>query len=172
VHVPDARACTVRREPGRKPRLAHGHLDYSVTHSGTRVAVVLAAGGRVGADLQRVEPRWDVRALADRVLTAREVSWMSRRASGSDQHAFAEAWARKEALAKLLGDGITATTVRLDASRPSSASIGSAVHGDWAAAVAWEREVVAAGAGAVELQDRDGVDDLVTVAASAVAEGA
>ncbi len=115
TYVPDHRQAEVRRDRGR-PEVAAAGVDLSVSHSGDLVVAVVGAGLRVGVDVQRVEPRWDVAGLSGRVLHERE----TRLVGGAPDDAaarFAEMWARKEAYVKLTGTGIDEAVTRLDTSR-------------------------------------------------------
>lgn len=129
VCAPAAARAEISRGDG-KPVLRCDGIDYSVSHSSERVAVAVGLGRRVGVDVQRVEPRWDGTAMAALVLTPAEIRRVTEPARPGSSSAvsgsrstrevsateFAEAWARKEALVKLTGEGIGPLVARLDAS--------------------------------------------------------
>jgi 4'-phosphopantetheinyl transferase len=92
-----------------KPRLAQAcGVSFSVSHSGDRVAVAIAWGAEVGVDVEEIGPvDHDV---ADRVLCPAE-----RRPGGAGFHL---AWARKEALLKATGYGLSVTPSSVELSPP------------------------------------------------------
>ncbi|GAA4203835.1 4'-phosphopantetheinyl transferase superfamily protein [Actinocatenispora rupis] len=94
------RTCRLCADTGHgKPSYAgRPELDFSVSHSGTLVALALSAECRVGLDVEEADRRATTANLTDRVLTADE------RASGLP---FLTLWTRKEATVKLTGHGLT-----------------------------------------------------------------
>lgn len=96
--------------PNGRPSVVHPAaltLDFNLSHSGTRIAIGFAVGGRIGVDIERHRGDRDLRAFADGVTGPRE----RRRLSGLDDGAFADefyaCWTRKEALVKALGLGLS-----------------------------------------------------------------
>jgi 4'-phosphopantetheinyl transferase len=94
------RGCRLCADTGHgKPSYAgRPELDFSVSHTGTLVALALSAGCRVGLDVEEAGRRPIAGRLADRVLTDGE------RASTLP---FLDLWTRKEAAVKLTGHGLT-----------------------------------------------------------------
>lgn len=95
-----------------KPFLPGGP-SFSVSHSGERLLIALAAGGRVGVDVERIRPVRRLRAVAARWLAPGERAWLAAgdEAGADADAAFFAVWTRKEAVAKALGSGL-ATSFR------------------------------------------------------------
>lgn len=85
-------------EHGKPSYAGRPELDFSVSHSGTLVALALSATCRVGLDVEESDRRVGTPGLTDRVLTDAE------RASALP---FLDLWTRKEAAVKLTGHGLT-----------------------------------------------------------------
>lgn len=85
-------------------------LDYSVSHSGDLVALAVVGSGRVGLDVERLEPATDHDdrdGLAAYVLDQVELDTY-RHLPEADRPAWLyRAWTRKEAAAKATGAGLT-----------------------------------------------------------------
>src|SRR5690606_22853124 len=108
-----------------KPRLPGCGVDFSLSHSGDRVVLVLAEGTEVGVDVERESDR-DIDRLAEMVLSAPErevLAGMADRRRGF--HAY---WSRKEALLKATGHGLAAPMTDIRVSAPDEP----------AAVLAWE----------------------------------
>jgi 4'-phosphopantetheinyl transferase len=94
------RSCpTCSRHHGR-PRLTGTGLHVSISHSGSTVAVAVSNAGEVGVDVQQVD-EGPVHELSPLVLAESEVRHV---VAARD---FFTYWARKEALVKATGDGVT-----------------------------------------------------------------
>jgi 4'-phosphopantetheinyl transferase len=90
-----------------KPELAGGDLHFNLSHSGGVGLVAVSRERPVGVDVERIEARRDVLALAERALGA-EGAAAVRAAPDADQAAvFHRAWARREAVAKCAGTGLS-----------------------------------------------------------------
>jgi 4'-phosphopantetheinyl transferase len=95
--------------PGGKPFLAGttASLHFNVSHSGDLALIALTKVGEVGVDLEGVRPRADDWvALARRYFAAEEVAALERYSPTERVQAFFRLWTRKEAIVKLLGDGL------------------------------------------------------------------
>ena len=106
--------------PGAKPHLEgqQGTLSFSVSHSVDRALIALCDGGRVGVDLERVEPVPS--ALLETALTEAERQWIAGLPEAVRHRAFYQFWTRKEALLKAVGTGLATDMkeVRLSATDP------------------------------------------------------
>jgi len=106
--------CEVLNRPSRQPYLAKGGeelpLFLSITHSGDFAAAAVS-GFPVGMDLETV---------AERPQSWRNEFFSAEEARTSGALALTELWARKEAVLKLLGIGLTTDLKKLtfDGSRP------------------------------------------------------
>ncbi|WP_184890400.1 4'-phosphopantetheinyl transferase family protein [Actinomadura livida] len=97
-----------------KPRLPGARVDFSLSHSGDRVVLVLAEGAEVGVDVERESDR-DIDGLAKMVLSEPERAALA--AMPDRRRGFHAYWSRKEALLKATGHGLAApmTAIRLTA---------------------------------------------------------
>lgn len=97
------RIYTVAQHGTGKPYLAHGPscLDFSISHSGSAVAVAVSTSGPVGLDIERlagVDPE-----AIESAFTAPELQSLSRVPAAERPIACLRAWSEKEAVAKLHG---------------------------------------------------------------------
>ena len=92
--------------PHGKPELAGGELSFNLSHSGDLALVAVARGRAVGVDVERVEPRRDVSALAGRALDKTDAETVLALPAAERPGAFHRAWARREAVAKCAGTGL------------------------------------------------------------------
>jgi 4'-phosphopantetheinyl transferase len=98
-----------------KPRLPGSGLDFSLSHSGDRVLLVLVEGAEVGADVEQESDR-DVDSLSRMVLTAAEAEVL--RTMADRKRGFHAYWSRKEALLKATGHGLAAPMTAIHVSGP------------------------------------------------------
>nr|WP_052745847.1 4'-phosphopantetheinyl transferase superfamily protein [Allosalinactinospora lopnorensis] len=99
-----------RSEPHGKPRPdgpAHG-LEISLSHSGDRVALALTRGVAVGTDVERVSAERDIEGIIEYALTGAERAALESLPPEAHVNGFFGYWARKEALLKATGDGLSA----------------------------------------------------------------
>ena len=96
---------TVIREKNGKPRFASLPYHFSITHSRDLCAVALCKEN-VGIDLEFVDASRNVEALSKRFFSSEEHSRLL--ASENSLEDFFALWVKKEALAKLSGEGLAA----------------------------------------------------------------
>ncbi len=104
-----SRQCQLCERPGQhgRPFLPDaGGLDFSVSHSGSTVALAYSWGCRVGLDLEVLDRRLDVAALSERVLSDSEAVPFHGMPEDAQRPAFLRLWTRKEAVLKLTGHGL------------------------------------------------------------------
>ena len=89
-----------------KPFLRSGP-HFSVSHSGDLIAIAVSPDHPVGIDVERIDPRRDIAALAARIMSAGELAYFRALPEPARLAAFYTAWTRKEAVAKALGDGLS-----------------------------------------------------------------
>lgn len=89
-----------------KPFLPGGP-SFSVSHSGDRVLVAVAAQGRIGVDIEAVRRVRRMAAVVRRRFAPEEAAWWAGQAKAARRGAFFRIWARKEAFAKAVGGGLT-----------------------------------------------------------------
>lgn len=100
-----------------KPRFPGSGLDFSLSHSGDRVVLVLSDGPEVGVDVERESDR-DVDRLGTMVLSAPERDVLQSLPPEQRKRAFHSYWCRKEALLKATGHGLAASMTAIHVSGP------------------------------------------------------
>ncbi|WP_051732310.1 4'-phosphopantetheinyl transferase family protein [Kitasatospora phosalacinea] len=90
-----------RHGPHGKPALPGDGPRFNLSHSGAFALVALSPARPVGVDIQRVLPRTDTAALADRYFPPEEARRV--RSAADPAGCFARLWAGKEALVKAHG---------------------------------------------------------------------
>jgi 4'-phosphopantetheinyl transferase len=93
-----------------KPTLAdrRSPLRFNLSHSRDLAIVAVARGREVGVDVEWIDPRRDVLALARRALAPAEAQAVKAAPTEARPTAFYAAWTRREAIAKCLGTGLWA----------------------------------------------------------------
>ena len=108
-----------------KPRIAAeanpDRLQFNLSHCGRFALLAVTVGREIGVDLEDPRRNTDWAAVAGRFCTAREREHVATLAPEMRSAAYAEIWARKEAAAKALGEGL--------ASPVFSISVGPAAWG-------------------------------------------
>ena len=94
---------TIIREKNGKPRFASLPYHFSITHSRDLCAVALSSEN-VGLDLEFIDPSRNVEALSKRFFSPEEHSRLFE--SNNAVENFFTLWVKKEALAKLSGEGL------------------------------------------------------------------
>jgi len=104
----------LQRDARGRPYLAapFDAFDASWSHSGKHLLVALARGACVGVDVEWVQPKRRVRAIAERYFTAGEQAWLE--ASRDPVTAFHRLWCAKEAVLKAHGHGLAFGLDRLE----------------------------------------------------------
>jgi len=74
---------------------------FSISHSGQWVACAVSAHGRVGLDIERIDPQRDVIALARQAFSMDEVAFLLACAPATRSAAFYRMWCSHEARIKL-----------------------------------------------------------------------
>ncbi|MER7516258.1 4'-phosphopantetheinyl transferase superfamily protein [Streptomyces sp. NPDC126499] len=101
--------------PHGKPYLEDAPVEFSLSHSGERVAVALTSGTPVGVDVERVT---DLAGLPLPVLSGEERTVFDRVPEPERAAAFTAYWVRKEAVLKATGEGLRVDPARLTVSAP------------------------------------------------------
>lgn len=110
----------IQRGPRGRPELAPATRGIDFNVSNTRsVALIaigtdLAAGKRIGVDVERDDRDVGADRLALKFLTARERSTLEGRDADERRRCFLHYWTCKEAMSKATGDGLAAPFGRLD----------------------------------------------------------
>ncbi len=90
-----------------KPGLPGNELFFNVSHSGDLAAIACARGRHVGIDVQAVSALRSPLRLAERYFCRAETNKLKRLAGEAQRRAVCSCWARKEAYAKALGEGLS-----------------------------------------------------------------
>lgn len=91
-----------------KPSLEGTPLCFNLSHSDALALIAVAQGRQVGVDVERQRDIADVDGIAERICTPQERWELDAVAPSERQGAFLAMWTRKEALAKMTGEGIRA----------------------------------------------------------------
>jgi 4'-phosphopantetheinyl transferase len=112
----DPLALRFSTEAWGKPMLDGVALQFNLSHSGALALIAVAHDRRVGVDVECLRPIADLAAIAERICSPGERSALDAVAESDRDRAFLAMWTRKEALAKMTGEGIRALSrdVELD----------------------------------------------------------
>jgi 4'-phosphopantetheinyl transferase len=95
-----------------KPRLLEWDIEFSISHARGPVLVAVTRAGRVGVDVEVMRQGvWEPKAAA-LVMSRTELESIG--SSADSDRTFLQAWTRKEAYAKAIGDGLTEGLTCLD----------------------------------------------------------
>jgi 4'-phosphopantetheinyl transferase len=125
----DPATVELRVAGGGKPALAApgSSLRFNLSHSTGEALIAVAWEREVGVDIEQIRPRGDLLALARRALEPREARAIAAMPAADRPAAFHAAWARREAIAKCLGVGLTGPLPKHDvAASPFDAGPGFA----------------------------------------------
>ncbi|MFJ7064949.1 4'-phosphopantetheinyl transferase family protein [Streptomyces sp. NPDC101115] len=109
----DPAALVFAAGPHGKPYVEDDPVEFSLTHSGERVAVAVTSGTPVGVDVERVT---ELAELPLPVLSERERAVFDRVPEPDRAAAFTSYWVRKEAVLKATGEGLRVDPARLTVS--------------------------------------------------------
>ncbi|TDP47223.1 4'-phosphopantetheinyl transferase family protein [Zavarzinia compransoris] len=84
-----------------------GHFDFNSSRSGNYATIAIARGGRVGIDIEAVEPGFPCRQLARSFFSAAENEVLDRLPPDRLAAGFFQAWVSKEACVKAWGMGLS-----------------------------------------------------------------
>jgi 4'-phosphopantetheinyl transferase len=90
-----------------KPELAGRELHFNLSHSGDVGLVAVSRERPVGVDVERIDGRRDVLALAERALGAEGAAAVRAAPQADRTLVFHRAWARREAVVKCAGTGLS-----------------------------------------------------------------
>ena len=80
---------------------------FNLSHSGDRLLVAVARGAEVGVDLERIAPGFPASEVAARFLAPEEAGALEGLPADQQLSEFFHLWARKEAVLKGLGTGLS-----------------------------------------------------------------
>lgn len=103
----------VRGEHG-KLELSDATLGFNVAHSGDWGLIAVSPARPVGVDVERINPGLDYTPLLRRICSERERQWLESLPEERARLGFYRCWARKEALLKAMGVGLSISPTRFD----------------------------------------------------------
>lgn len=93
-------------KPALAPRHAGNLLQFNVSHSGPLAVYALAWGNGVGVDVEALQLFDDSNSLVEQFFSTQEKKAFKEIAAHDRAEAFFNAWTRKEAFVKALGQGL------------------------------------------------------------------
>ena len=104
----EPRAIPFSLHEGGKPYTPGTDLQFNLSHSGALALIAVAWARQVGVDVEQIRPVPGLDEVAARVCTAEERKTLASLPEPRREGAFLAMWTRKEALAKLTGEGVRA----------------------------------------------------------------
>jgi 4'-phosphopantetheinyl transferase len=108
---PPGALCFTEGPHGKPSLVDSGGIEFSLSRAGAWALLGVARGRALGVDVERLDARLEeaeeLSRLAARVLTPGESAELEARAPEARAGAFLQLWARKEALLKALGTGLS-----------------------------------------------------------------
>lgn len=105
-----------------KPFLSRGDVRFNLAHTNDRFLLGVARDREIGVDLECIDRRVDFLRIARRILADEEISGLSSLMGDARARGFFRAWAAHEALVKMMGTGMFASSrsfaVEPDPARP------------------------------------------------------
>jgi len=100
--------------PHGKPRLkGKTRLRFNLSHSADLAVIAVALDREVGIDVERIDPKRDALALAQRALSREDADAVAAAAPEERPQIFHAAWAQHEAVVKCLGTGLATDSAEL-----------------------------------------------------------
>ena len=93
-------------------------LQFNMSHSGDVVLVAVTRGRQIGVDVEMIRVMKDFAGIARLNFTKEECAFIENATHGNPQNAFFKSWARKEAVIKAVGKGLSIPLNTFDASIP------------------------------------------------------
>jgi 4'-phosphopantetheinyl transferase len=113
-------------------------IAFNISHSGELVLVALAADREVGVDVEQIDEKTEIDAIAERFFSDREQAELARLPADRRRHAAFCCWSRKEAFVKARGDGLSLKLDQFDVSlRACDPEVQLATRPDPAEAGRW-----------------------------------
>lgn len=88
-------------------------IHFNMSHSADWLVLALCQEGAVGIDLELGRRRRDLQRLASRFFAPEEAQWLAEQPAEQRDHLFYRFWARKEAVLKANGGGLSAGLERV-----------------------------------------------------------
>jgi len=91
-------------------------IQFNLSHSGTRAALVVTLNMRCGIDIEKVRPEVSDQAIAERFFCARENDWLQSLPEDQRIQGFFRLWSVKESILKADGKGLSIPLADVDTS--------------------------------------------------------
>jgi 4'-phosphopantetheinyl transferase len=91
-------------------------IQFNLSHSGSRAALVVTRNMRCGIDIEKIRPEISDQAIAARFFCARENEWLQSLPSEQRIEGFFRLWSVKEAILKADGKGMSIPLADVDTS--------------------------------------------------------
>lgn len=125
----EPRQVDISESDGGKPCVAGGP-QFNMSSSGPMLLIGVGASASIGVDIELVRELDDMQQLAERYFSPRECAELESLSESMQMRGFFRAWARKEAVSKALGLGLsmdfTSFSVPLDGLEACSPIVASA----------------------------------------------
>ena len=108
IHPSELRFCYgAHGKPAFTSEGGDERLSFNLSHANGVVVYVVTHDREIGVDLEYLSEGIDVREVAGRCFSRREVSLLEQLPTGLRQEAFLTCWTRKEAYVKARGEGLS-----------------------------------------------------------------
>lgn len=91
-------------------------IQFNVSHSGSRAALVVTLNTRCGIDIEKVRPEVSGQAIAERFFCVRENNWLQSLPGDQRIQGFFRLWSVKESILKADGKGLSIPLADVDTS--------------------------------------------------------
>jgi 4'-phosphopantetheinyl transferase len=146
-------------KPSLPVELGGTSLEFSVSHSSSRVLFAVTRGRQVGIDIERIRPLPEAQALVERYFSSAEQSAFRALPREQQLLAFFRCWTRKEAYIKAKGQGLSLGLDRFVVSlAPGKLARLLCVDGDQQEASRWSLRELSPGPGYVATLAVEGHD--------------
>jgi 4'-phosphopantetheinyl transferase len=113
-------------------------IAFNISHSGKLVLIALAADREIGVDVEQIDEKTEIDAVAGRFFSDQEQADLARLPPDRRRHAFFCCWSRKEAFVKATGEGLSLKLDQFDVSlRPGEPEVQLTMRPDPAEAGRW-----------------------------------
>lgn len=100
-------------------------LHFNLSHAGTDVLLAFARVEPLGVDLERIDRRVALEAIAERHFASAEAAALAGLAPARRREAFLDLWTRKEAVLKAVGAGLSYGLQRVEFKVDADGAVGA-----------------------------------------------
>lgn len=124
-----------------KPELLNNviQLKFNLSHSSRRAVVAITKEQEIGVDIEYMQDRFSKNEIVERYFSLREKEEYNRLSEDQKLQGFYNAWTRKEAFTKAIGQGMTYPLNQFDVNlTPNDNARLIAINGDEVEAKQWQ----------------------------------